>query len=132
MKKIDFTYFIVYYYFMGGVYLINAKNTDKYKVGVTRKHRPDDRKKSSQTGNPFELITVHFYETDIPFKVETILHRGWAHKKFIEDDFEKLKGEWFQLTPVDVVVFMNECASIEKNLKFLEENSTFFELDGRV
>jgi hypothetical protein len=108
---------------MGFIYLINSGTTDKYKIGVSK--NPPNRKKELQTGNPQDLILVDYYESENYQKIETILHRNLKHKKYIEDDFRNLKGEWFILTNEDVLNFKQKCKKIEDSIEYLKENSTF-------
>lgn len=107
---------------MGFVYLINNGKTDKYKIGVSKK--PPNRIKGLQTGNPNELSITDFYESDFYIKIETILHRVLKHKKYQEEEFKNLPGEWFKLKNEDVRRFKESCSSIEKSINFLRENST--------
>lgn len=118
---------------MGYVYLINKEGSDVYKIGVTRKSiKESSRLKSLQTGNEKKLSVLHAFSTDIPFKIETILHRAWKSKKYISEDFKNLEGEWFKLTDKDVSQFITKCTTIENNIYFLEKNSTFFEADKHI
>ena len=109
---------------MAFVYLINIERTDLYKIGITRK-TIKERMKSLQTGSPFKLFIIDFYETDMCQKIETILHRNFKHKKYVSEDFENLIGEWFQLTFEDVKDFREKCQKIEDNVNYLKVNSTF-------
>ena len=110
----------------GYVYLINIKDTDKYKIGIT-KNLPKDRLKELQTGNPIDLEVIDFYQSYLYRKIETVIHRLFKHKKYIIEDFKNLKGEWFLLKNEDVASFTNSCKKIEDNLKFLKNNSVFYE-----
>jgi len=108
---------------MGVIYLINAERTDYYKIGIT-KGNANKRLKALQTGSVTKLVLVDFYKSDLHFNIETILHRLWKHKKFIVEDFEDLKGEWFKLEFNDVKEFGERCRRIEWNLNFLKESSS--------
>ena len=107
---------------MGFIYLINSGQTNRFKIGVSIK--PPQRKKGLQTGNPEELSLVSSYESDNYQKIETILHRTLNHKKYIEEDFRSLGGEWFILTSEDISNFKANCKRIEDSINFLEKNST--------
>lgn len=100
---------------MDCVYLINIKNTDLYKIGRTKNH-PEKRLKKLQTGCPLPLVLVDFFNTDISAKVEKYFHRVFSHKKYIEDDFENLFGEWFKLSFQDVRDFKGICRIVESNI----------------
>ena len=108
---------------MGFVYLINIERTDLYKIGITRK-TVEERMKSLQTGNPLKLVLIDSYKSDIYQDIETIMHRRLKHKKYIPEDFESLKGEWFMLTFHEALDFKNNCKQIEDSVKFIREHST--------
>lgn len=108
------------------VYLLkefNSKNS--YKIGVS-KNKPN-RISQLQTGNKNKIELVDFYETDFYSLVETTLHNMYSHKKVNPEDFtDVLKGEWFYLDEKDVIDFVDKCKKIEKNIKFLKDNKSFF------
>ena len=106
------------------IYVINIENTDIYKIGISKYH-PSLRIKQIQTGNPFKLSIQKFYLTDKANLLEKILHRRFASKKVIEDDFLALKGEWFKLTPEDILSFEEKCNKIIENIDFVKKNSTY-------
>jgi len=108
---------------MGFVYLINIDKTDLYKIGITRK-TVEERMRSLQTGNPLKLVLIEKYESKIYQKIETIMHRMLKHKKYIPEDFDSLKGEWFQLTFDEVLKFKEMCKQIEKSVVYLDRHST--------
>lgn len=108
---------------MGFIYLINSGQTNRYKIGISK--NPPKRKKGLQTGNPQDLSLVDYYESESYQKIETVLHRSLKHKKYIEDDFKFLGGEWFVLTNEDVLNFKQKCKQIEDSIEYLKENSTF-------
>lgn len=108
---------------MGFVYLINIEKTDLYKIGITRK-TVEERMKSLQTGNPLKLVLVDSYKSDKHQKIETIIHRRLKHKKYISEDFENLKGEWFQLTFQETLEFKKICIQIEESIVYISKNST--------
>lgn len=97
---------------MGYVYLINIEMTDFYKIGIT-KGTIEKRMKSLQTGNAQSLVVCKSFQSEIYKKIETVIHRAYSHKKYITEDFKKLKGEWFLLTKEDVANFETTCAQIE-------------------
>lgn len=108
---------------MGFVYLINIDKTDLYKIGITKK-TVEERMRSLQTGNPLKLVLVEKYESKIYQKIETIMHRMLKHKKYIPEDFDNLKGEWFQLTLFEALEFTKRCNQIEESINYLKQNST--------
>ena len=100
------------------VYLINQVNTNKYKIGVTKKS-VNERLKQLQTGSSESLVTVKEFETNYGFRLETLLHRHYNCKKTI--------GEWFELTEQDVAIFLKTCETYEGNFKLLEEHNTYYQ-----
>jgi len=112
----------------GLVYLIHKEDSDIYKIGVTRKSLKETKRVMElQTGNEKKLSIAKGFPTDIPFKIETVMHRLWKPKKYIKEDFKELEGEWFILTMEEVEQFIFECTKIENNIYFLNENSTLSE-----
>jgi hypothetical protein len=105
---------------MGFIYLISSGLTDKYKIGVSKK--PPNRKKELQTGNPFELSVVKYYESEFCYKIESVLHRLLKYKKYVSEDFSYLKGEWFNLTNEDVKNFVFNCKKIEKGIIIVKKD----------
>jgi len=106
---------------MGFVYLINSGVTDRYKIGVSK--NPPDRMRGLQTGNPQKLTLIEYYESDIYQRIETVLHRTLKHKKYVPEDFEMLKGEWFILDDEDVLTFKKNCEKIESRIEYLKKHS---------
>lgn len=101
---------------MGYVYLICDPLNDHFKIGVTR-NKTSDRIKRLQTGNSGELFVKYMYETQWPFRLETMLHKKYKNKKIM--------NEWFALDIHDVVDFPKTCAMLENNIKSLLENPFF-------
>lgn len=106
------------------IYLFNINGTDIYKIGFT-KSNPKKRLKELQTGNPFRILLIDSFQSDIAPQIESVLHRLKFYKKYTPEDGNTLLGEWFNLTNDDVRDFQAECVKIEKNLKLLENNSAF-------
>lgn len=99
------------------VYLINETNSDRYKIGITKKD-VNKRLKQLQTSNPNELWVVHEYKTDYANKLEKVLHNFFRVKK--------LEGEWFLLNDDDVLNFKDICIEKEKVIEFMVKNNDFF------
>ncbi len=88
------------------VYLI-ADSDQRYKIGYTGRnviHRLEEL----QTASPSRLEVIYEYETKEAPKIEQILHRYYAGKW--------LSGEWFALSPTEVLGFLNTCSMIERNM----------------
>ena len=77
------------------VYIIQAGNTNLYKIGYT--NNPERRIKGLQTGNPQSLRFVTIYETPNPRELERKIHDIVAR--------EKMVGEWFEIDHVDSLIF---------------------------
>ena len=100
---------------MGGyVYLIEDKNNNCFKIGVT-KGDPEKRLKKLQTGNPSKLEIKHLYKCEYPYRLESMLH---SHYK----SYNEL-NEWFSLeNPND---FLNKCAELNNVINSLKNNPFF-------
>lgn len=101
----------------GYVYLINTWDSpDLYKIGATR---GDIKKriKKLQTGNPSELRTVKYHETDYPFFLEKQLHFRFRVRH--------LYGEWFNLTIAEALSFDQVCNQIEQMIEGMKDNEFF-------
>lgn len=102
---------------MGFVYLIcDLDKVNAYKIGVT-KNIVDKRKKELQTGNSSELHICNYYETENPYKVESMLHH-----RFHSDN---IKNEWFELTDEQAMSFIDECKKCENIIEVLKDNPFF-------
>ncbi len=105
---------------MGFLYLINSGVTDKYKIGISKK--PPKRKKSLQTGNPEELKIVQTYESKRYQEIETVLLRLFKAKKYDQENYKMIGGEWFILNNEDVSSFTEICRKIEMGLTVISKN----------
>jgi hypothetical protein len=101
---------------MGYVYLICDPATDRFKIGVTRDLK-SNRVKKLQTGNSTELFIMDIYETEWPFRLETLLHKHFINKRVL--------NEWFALDVNDVVGFRKICEQLENNIQILKDNPFF-------
>lgn len=97
------------------VYLIHQEDSDLYKIGVSK--RVNKRLKENQTGNGTKLEIIAVFPTEIPYKIENIIHRKWQHKR--------KEGEWFELDYNDVNSFETVCREIENNLNYLSKHNTW-------
>jgi hypothetical protein len=103
---------------MGFVYLIGEINNDnKYKIGSTRAKSINKRLKQLQTGNSNELFIKSFYETDKPFKLETMLHNRFKDNNVI--------GEWFEMKEDEIKTFTDVCDNFQNIINSLKENPYF-------
>ena len=100
----------------GIVYLIC--DGDKFKIGVTTKTL-EKRLRELQTGNPYELFVSNYYETDTPFKLETMLHNRYFNTN---DDDTMMDLQKFNK-------FLDEDLGTEEfkaNVKILIDGEEFF------
>lgn len=95
----------------GFVYLICDPLTDTFKIGVTKRD-VNERLKEIQTGNPGEVFVSRVFESNYPYKLESMLHRKFNSKKMI--------NEWFALESEDISSFMDICLKYENIIKSLE------------
>lgn len=101
---------------MGYVYLICDPSNDMFKIGVTRDLK-SNRIKKLQTGNPTELFIHTIYETEWPFRLETMLHNRFQDKKVL--------NEWFRLDATDIGSFKDTCKNMEQTIKLMKDNPFF-------
>jgi len=102
--------------------MIDTPDKRLYKIGSTRKSI-SQRIIGLQTGCPFEIKLVDYYESDLGQLVERILHNRFSHKKTF--------GEWFELDLVDECQFKELCDKIETINENLEKNNTINYADNR-
>lgn len=103
---------------MGYVYLIGEiNNGKKYKIGSTRAKDINKRLKQLQTGNSNPLFIESYYETDKPFKLETMLHNRFKDNNVI--------GEWFEMKDEDIKSFEDICYSFQNIIDSLKSNPFF-------
>lgn len=107
------------------VYLINIEETNIYKIGFT-KQSPEKRVKNLQTGNPYKMVLVDSYKSQIAPGIENVMHSYFKHKKNNPDDGMNLLGEWFLLDKQDIETFQNTCQTIENNLKAVGNSTLFY------
>lgn len=98
------------------IYLIQSLEDGYYKIGVSK--HPSKRINELQTGNSSPLKLIETYQSEYANEVEKALHRNNTSKK--------KEGEWFDMSITDEVNFKMICEKLEKNIKFLQENSTLF------
>jgi hypothetical protein len=103
---------------MAFVYLI-TEDTDKpkYKIGMTKKKKIDNRLKELQTGNSSQLSIKDYFETDAPFKLELMMHNHFMNKNAI--------NEWYDLNKDDVKNFKETCQHYQSIIDALKDNSFF-------
>lgn len=107
------------------VYLIRLGDSNICKIGYTNKSKtPQGRIKELQTGCPFELHIISSFFSAYSREIEKILHRQYAFKK-IDENYNTLKGEWFELSNEDIKNFQKECQKIQDSIEYISKTSTF-------
>ena len=107
------------------VYLINIQDTNIYKIGFT-KQSPEKRVKDLQTGNPYKMVLVDSYKSQIAPSIESVIHTYFKHKKNNPEEGLSLLGEWFLLENKDIESFQSTCQTNEGNLKTKKKNPTLY------
>lgn len=76
-----------------GVYLINIRNTNKFKIGVSK--RISKRIKEIKTLNPYSVDLWYFLESKQYLLIEKFLHKRFKTKR--------LSGEWFEIRTINEI-----------------------------
>ena len=109
-------HFINFMIKQGLVYLIYDPSQNLYKIGVTR-GKEEIRLKQLQTGNASKLQIIYTYETEFPYRLETMLHNRFK--------LQQVLNEWYDL-PTDVVLnFKNICLDTDNIINMLKDNYFF-------
>lgn len=98
------------------VYLIQSTDNGYYKIGISK--NPQKRIKQLMTGNSSPLKLIESYESEFANKIERVLHRRYSHLN--------KEGEWFELSILDEIQFIDSCKNIEANFKFLIDEGNIF------
>lgn len=105
------------------VYLIQEEGRDVYKVGFT-KHNPSKRLKELQTSASKKLVLVDYYKSKRAPQIEKVIHNTYSSCQMLEQDGEKLIGEWFRFDYQTRLNFKEICKKIDDNFAAIEELST--------
>ena len=84
-----------------------------YKIGVTR-GSIENRISKLQTGNPYDIAIIDYFESEYPFKVEKMLHARHSQ--------QRINNEWFNLENEDVRNFRDECIKCESIVESIKDN----------
>lgn len=102
----------------GFVYLIREGNSDYYKIGVTKKDNAQSRLKELQTGNANELTLIAQFESNKPFRLESMLHKKYKHLNE--------NNEWFDFYGYNVKdEFISSCYYFQNIINALKNNPFF-------
>lgn len=87
------------------VYLIKNNTTGNFKIGHSKD--PEKRLKQLSTGSDAKLSLVHSLKCEKykPYQVEKRIHRMFM--------LEKLKGEWYKLSPKAVQIIQEYSTDLE-------------------
>ena len=100
----------------GCVYLIEDENNQVYKIGASRNNALK-RMKQLQTGNANELKVLFKYDCDYPYRLESILHNRFSHRKVF--------NEWYSLSLEEVVNFEKTCQEVDNIIEVMKDNIFF-------
>jgi hypothetical protein len=100
---------------MRSVYLIRG-NDGRYKIGLAK--NPKERITQLQTGNSDALKLMAEYKSENASKIERALHHQYSYVRSI--------GEWFDLSIIDEVKFIENCERIDNAIKTLVEMNNSF------
>ncbi len=108
-----------------GVYIIETRDSELYKIGITK----DINKRLSQlqTSNPYEFYLIDFYVTTKSRELEKLLHKKFQLKRY--------KREWFKLNQKELYEACNfaanfvgrpimECSSEKETPEIINTKST--------
>lgn len=102
----------------GKIYLICDPLSDTFKIGVTKRD-VNERLKEIQTCTAGDVFVCQTFESENPYKLESILHRKYSSKR--------LTNEWFDLDSDDLKSFIPNCVKYEKIFKSLENPNWILE-----
>ena len=100
----------------GYIYLIYDECVYACKVGVS-KGLKQKRLNALQTGNSTGLRILYTYSCAYPYRLETMLHNYYKENR--------IKNEWFYLTPQQISSFTDTCEKLNKTIQSLIENPYF-------
>lgn len=101
---------------MGYVYLIEDSTNNVYKIGVTRSNSKK-RLQKLQTGNSVPLQIKYLFETEYPFRLESMLHNKYRQYQVL--------NEWYEL-PKDIVNRFNEICCKENDIINIMKDNYYF------
>lgn len=98
------------------IYLMQSVESGAYKIGISNK--PQRRLSEVNTGNDSEVKLINTYKTQNYHFIEKVLHRRYKPLN--------LTGEWFNLSIIEEVTFIDECIKIDNMYKKLKELDNVF------
>ena len=100
---------------MSTVYLIKDEVVELYKIGVAK--NPHRRLQKLQTGNPHRLSLIYTYETEYPFRLETLLHNKFRNQHVL--------NEWYELSDQQALGFLASCKEQNEIIYAMLDNPFF-------
>ena len=100
----------------GCVYLIAVEKKQFYKI-VASLNCALKRMKQLQTCNANELKVLFKYDCNYPYRLESILHNRFSHKKVL--------NEWYSLALEEVVNFEKTCQEVDNIIEIMKDNIFF-------
>ena len=110
----------------GCIYLIADENNQVYKIGASR-NGALKRMKQLQTGNANELKLIFEYCCNYPYRLETILHRKFSHKK-VHNEWYKIPLRFimkYSLSLDEVHNFEKTCQEVDNIIEVMKDNIFF-------
>ena len=101
----------------GYVYLIADVFNETYKIGVTRR-KVEQRLKQLQTGNSNQLDLIDYYQTEYPYKLESMLHNRFKP--------QQANNEWYFLTKEDIDNFQDTCNHLNEIINVMKDSPFFW------
>lgn len=101
---------------MKQIYLIQSLEDSYYKIGISK--NPKRRIRQLQTGNSSKLKLIESYPSEHAGLIEKTLQRRYAYLK--------KEGEWFDLSLLNEISFIDECRKIEESFNVLKKNDNVF------
>lgn len=105
------------------LYILFISELNVSKIGISE--NVEKRVKQLQTGCPYKIDLVRKYDSKLSARIEKIMHRKYRSRKVDENEYS-LTGEWFFLSPSEVLEFEENCREIEKTIIFLKNEGNPF------
>ena len=98
------------------VYIVQSLEDGFFKIGVSK--NPKKRICQLQTGNSSELKLIESYFSKYAYKIEKALHNQFSYLR--------KEGEWFDLSLIEVLDFIDNCKKIEETIGVLKKSGNVF------
>jgi T5orf172 domain len=106
----------------GYVYLVNAENTDLYKIGCTRRPIKTRLQELNHRQQPYPIKLIHWIKVDDERVVETRLHKQWAEFRqhnewFVFEDYRTVINSMNEIELETFRFCLGELQTIEASIK---------------